>query len=347
MKFTLRHRDELVGAFVLAGILFLVGALLFMGFNQRWFQRDPEYRSLFNTAEGLNPGLALELQGFAIGRVRKVQLTDEHLVEVVFSIHQEHAELIRPGSVVELVVQPLGFGSKLVLYPGKGHGEPLPEGALIHATESVEGQALVASGAVERPRRRDEAALLLAALPDLVAEIETLVVATHQMVARLDEQLLGPADASAEGLLATTAGVMLTMEEAVAGASDLTASLQPILGELDQLLRSARVMAARLEAAPGLIPALLGSEGSAARFFEDDGQLYDELVAAMSEMRAILGFFNQTTPELAALVEEATAALNAGEKVAQGLQNNPLLRGGIAPAAESPGTFAGHRGKGQ
>jgi phospholipid/cholesterol/gamma-HCH transport system substrate-binding protein len=343
MKFALRHRDELVGVFVLAGILFLVGAMLFFGLNKRWFQRDPEFRSLFNTAEGLSAGLALELQGFAIGRVRQVRLTEDHLVEVRFSVHREHAGLIRSHSAVELVVQPLGFGSKLVLYPGRDAGEPLPAGSFIPSTDRPEGQDLIARGAVERPRRRDEAAQLLSALPNLVQEIEAFVITAHRMTARLDQRLMGADDSTGEGLLDAVGGVLGSMDEAAVRAGHAAAHLEPVVADLHDLLQSAKVLAARLEDPHGLIPELLGSKGSAALFFQDEGALYAELLAAMTEMRAILAFFNHTTPELAVLIEEATAALAAGEKVAQGLRNNPLLRGGIPPTSESPGTFAGHR----
>lgn len=347
MKFTVRRRDELVGAFLLAGILFLVGALLFIGLNKRWFQRDPEFHSHFVTAEGLSTGLAIELQGFAIGRVKRVRLAEGHLAEAVFSIHREHAHRIRPGSVVDLVVQPLGFGSKLVLYPGHLAGDPLPAGSLIPSADLPVGQDLIARGAAERPRRRDEAAALLTALPGLVSELEALVQATRAMVVGIDGRLLGSDTQDGGGLLPAAEGLMLSMEQTAARAAGLAGRLEPALEELNGLLMRINGLARRMDDPRGLVPALLGDEGSAARLFRDEGALYDELLEAMTQMRAILAFFNETTPDLAVLVNEAAAALETGEKVAQGLKNHPLLRGGIAPDEPSPGTFHGFRGKGR
>ncbi len=99
MKFALRYRDQFVGAFVLTGIVLLLGAILYVGAHKRWFRHDLEYRSLFESAEGLSPGLPLELRGFAIGRVERVTLTGSNLVEVTLSVYREYAgrERFRDG----------------------------------------------------------------------------------------------------------------------------------------------------------------------------------------------------------------------------------------------------------
>ncbi len=58
-------------------------------------------------------------------------------------------------------------------------------------------------------------------------------------------------------------------------------------------------------------------------------------------------FMNNSTPEIAILMEETTAALKESEKVMEGLQNNPLLRGGISPEIETDSSFDGYREGGQ
>ncbi len=343
MKFALRHRDELVGVFVLFGILCVAGALVFMGLNKRWLQRDPQFRSHFQTAEGLNAGMALELQGFAIGRVKQVRLGDDRLVEVVFSVHREHAELVRPGSVVELVVQPLGFGAKLVLYPGRGGGDPLPAGSAILSTDLPAGQARLARGEVERVRRRDETAALLAALPSLVGEAEALVITLNRMATRLDDQLLGGEAGPSTGLLASAGAVMTGVDQAVSGAASLMADLEPAVAELNRLLGHVANLSARLDGPEGPLAAVAGPDGSVGRLLQDEGALFGELLLSLQELKALLAFFNASAPEIAALMQQATGALAEGEKVAQGLRNNPLLRGGVSPAPATPGTFSGFR----
>ena len=336
MNIMLRYRDQVVGTFVLTGIVLLVGALLFVGINKRWFKRDPQYASRFLTAEGLSPGLALELRGFAIGHVKQLRLGDDDVVEVTLSIHEEYADRIVAGSVLELTVQPLGFGSSLILYPGRAGGEALPPGSEIPSTDMPVGRRLLAQGAVDRPQPRDAVAGLLAMLPPLVGEAESLVATLDRMLTRLDTRLMGSPDASDSGLLTTLAATTREF-------GDLAATFGRSADEMDAVMANLAAFSTHLAAPEGLIPTLMGDEGSAARLFHDQAELYARLTAAMDELVALAGFLNDSAPALGVLMDETVRTLAESEKVLQGLKNNPLLRGGIPPEAETPGTFEGRR----
>lgn len=338
MTIMLRYRDQVVGVFVLAGIVLLVSALLFVGVNKRWFKRDPVYRTTFLTAEGLKAGMGLQLRGFTIGHVKNLSLERNNQgdrVAVTLSVHQEYADRIVDGSVVELAVQPLGFGASLVLYPGRD-GDPLPAGAMIPSSDTPEGLALLARGDVDRPQRRDAVASLLGLLPSLVAEAEQLVTTMQTMLARLDTRLMGTADVPSGGLLQT---VDTTTRE----FGDLAAAVNGRTAELGRILTDLEAVTARLADPEGLIPTLLGDEGSAAMLFHDQAALYDRLTTAMDELVALTEFLNRSAPEIGLLMQETIRTLGESEKVLQGLKNNPLLRGGIPPESEAPGTFEGRR----
>ncbi len=347
MKYMLRHSDKVVGVFVLAGTFLLVAALIFVGINKRWFKSDLAYRSHFNTAEGLSPGLALELRGFAIGRVKSLTLNDQNLVEVNFSIHDEYADRIVPGSVIELAVQPLGFGSSLVFYPGINGGKPLPEGSLIISTDLPLGRQLLAEGKVDRPQRRDEVGILLGTLPPLVSRVETFIGTMDHMLSRLDQRIMGSDGEADTGLLGTVNGTLLSADSAVQDFGNLAAQLDSTSRQLELVFKSLATFTAELEDPDGLLPTLLGSEGSAAQLFHDQGQLYQSLSDTAEELRHLMVFMNNSTPEISLLMEEATSALVESEKVMQGLKNNPLLRGGIAPETDQNSTFQGYRQEGQ
>jgi len=339
MTIMLRYRDQVVGVFVLAGIVLLASALLYVGVNKRWFKRDPLYHTTFLTAEGLKTGMGLQLRGFTIGHVKGLSLErDDHgdRVAVTLSVHQEYADRIVDGSVVELAVQPLGFGASLVLYPGRTGGAALSAGAVIPSTDTVEGLALLARGEVDRPQRRDAVASLLGLLPSLVTEAEQLVTTLQTMLARLDTRLMGTADMPSGGLLQT---VDTTARE----FGDLAAAVNGRTEDLGRILTDLEALTARLADPEGLIPTLLGDEGSAAMLFRDQAALYERLSAAMDELVALTGFMNRSAPEIGLLLEETIRTLGESEKVLQGLKNNPLLRGGIPPESEAPGTFEGRR----
>jgi len=343
MKFMLRHSDKMVGAFVLAGILFLAGALGFVGINKRWFQSGLEYRSVFCTAEGLSPGLDLKLHGFAIGRVKSLSLEEDNKVEVLFSIFHEYADRIVPGSVVELAVQPLGFGSSLVLYPGINGGQPMPEGSLIPSTDLPVGRALLAEGKVLKPKRRDEIATILGTVPPLVDQVSTVISTLDHLLGGLDQKLNGDQNQPGTGLLQTVDGSFKEMDVAVSEIGNLAAQLNSTAAQMEPLLQSLTLFAQQLENPDGLVPTLLGDEGSVAQFFNDDAELYQHLNETLAQLHELMTFMNNSTPEIAILMEETTAALKESEKVMEGLQNNPLLRGGTSPEIETDSSFDGYR----
>lgn len=336
MKLMLKHNDKLVGVFVLIGILFLVGAVAFVGVSQRWFQNDLEYLSTFQTAKGLSPGLALEFRGFAIGRVKSLALDESGRVQVVLSVQPEYADRIVPDSVVELAVQPLGFGANLLLYPGLGGGEPLPPGSTIPSTDMAYGKRLLLEGKVDRPKGRDEIAALIQSLPPLLGQVGTLVANLDKLLVGLDRRLMGDDDQPGGGLLNTADG---TVQEFGA----LAGKFNEMTGQLDQILASLAVFTGQLENPEGLIPTLIGPEGSAAALFRDNAELYRDLRDTMDELQKMMIFLNESTPGISVLLEETTSALAESEQVMQGLKNNPLLRGGIAPRIEQLEAHGGFR----
>ncbi len=341
MKFMLRHSDKMVGVFVLAGTLFLAGALGFVGINKRWFRSGLEYHSVFCTAEGLNSGLELNLHGFAIGRVKSVSLGEGNQVAVVFSVFPEYADRIVPGSVVELAVQPMGFGSSLVLHPGIGGGSPMAEGSLILSTDSAEGRLLMDSGKVLNPKRRDEVTTILAMVPPLVQQVSSIINSMDQLVSNLDRNL--NSDISGDGLLSSLDGTIQSIDSSVREIGNLAAQLDSTSAKMEPMFGSFAVLAKSMENPHGLIPTLIGDEGSAAQLFRDDAELYTHLAQTLAELQQLMTFMNQSTPEITVLMEETTAALKESEKVMEGLKNNPMLRGGISPDTEVGTSFEGYR----
>lgn len=336
MNIVLRYRDQVVGVFVLAGILLLVTALLFVGLNRRWFKHDPEYRSRFSTAEGLSPGLAVELRGFTIGHIKGLHLRQDDQVEVVLSVHEEYADRLVSGSVLDLAVQPLGFGASLVLHPGPAGGELIPEGFVIPSSDTPNGQALLASIRAGGPARRDVVSELTALVPPLLVRAETLMATLDQLLGRLDTRLMGPADAAQGGLLTT---VDTTTRE----FGDLAASVNRRTEELSAIVANLEEFSALLANPEGLVPTLLGDEGSAAALFRDQAVLHEQLTAMMDELLQLSAYLNQSAPEISALLDETNRTMAESEKVLQGLKNNPLLRGGIPDEPTLPGTFEGRR----
>lgn len=339
-KFTLRHSDKFVGLFILVGTFALVAAMGYVGINKRWFQRDLEYRSYFATAEGLSPGLDLQLRGFAIGRVKSVTLQADDQVEIILTVYNEFAERIVNGSVVDLSVSPMGFGSSLALFPGRDTGTILPPGGVIPSADMPQGRELISCGMVDVPEKRDDTTKLLATLPPLMVKVDSFIVTLDEIVSHLDQRLMGTDYRQGQGLLGAVESTLRTAEGTAGEFTFMAARMDSLTRLLETTMGAVNGL---LTAPEGVVPAMLGPKGSAAQLFRDDAQLYEGLLEIMTELREMMSFMSESTPEISALMEESTSAIVESEKLMQGLQNNPLVRGGIPPAEPPSALFEGHR----
>jgi phospholipid/cholesterol/gamma-HCH transport system substrate-binding protein len=173
-------------------------------------------------------------------------------------------------------------------------------------------------------------------LPPLVGEAETLVSTLERLLARLDTRLMGTVGEPGGGLLAT-------VDNTTREFGDLAAAVNQNAADLGAVVANLAAFSEHLADPDGLIPTLLGEEGTAAQLFHDRAALYERLIAATDQLVALTEFLNRSAPEIGILMDETIRTLAESEKVLQGLKNNPLLRGGIPPETEAPGTFEGRR----
>ena len=161
MKFKIRYADQLVGLFVLVALLSLVTLLFLLGRTQRWFSRNYTYVSYAESASGISQNMQVHCRGIPIGNVKSFQLTGDNKVEVFFTIQDEYQNRIKQGSLVEVLVNPIGLGSQFILYPGLG-AEDLEEFALVPMVDSPEGKDYIARGMASKPAYEDSITVLLA-----------------------------------------------------------------------------------------------------------------------------------------------------------------------------------------
>ena len=126
MKFRIRYADQLVGVFLLLAVLAIAVILVFLGINQRWFAKDYQFRSRFDSASGLSVGMPIMLKGFEIGKIERIELNDDNQVDVLFSVQDTYYDKVLPNSVLELTSSPIGLGVTLNFYPAPGRDSRSP-----------------------------------------------------------------------------------------------------------------------------------------------------------------------------------------------------------------------------
>ncbi len=160
MKFRIRFADKIVGFFIIMALASLVFVIVMLGRSQRWFAKDYSYRSSFPSAAGLSKNMAVLYKGFTIGNVQSFALAENDQVEVTFRIQDLYVDRVKEGSLVELMVSPIGLGNQFLFHAGKGE-ELLVSGDFVPAVGSAEARSYIRQGLADEPRHDDSISLLL------------------------------------------------------------------------------------------------------------------------------------------------------------------------------------------
>lgn len=245
-----------LGAFVLAGMFFLVLLLYMIGKNRNMFGSHLTLRAVFTDADGLKPGNNVRYAGIEIGTVSYVRFLSDTAVEVGMTISDQAAGVIHRNAMASVGTDGL-VGNRVVnLKPGPDRAPLVGDGDLLVTGSKPD---------------LEKALRTLAATNEDVAQIAAQL---KQTVVRINQstalwQLLN--DASIPSRLH---GSLRNIMQATARADSISATLQYAVGDL----KNGR----------GLLGALLYDTSAAAQLqqalsqFRQVGRSTDSLVMMLS-----------------------------------------------------------------
>ena len=233
MKFKIRYSEQIVGLLIVIALISLIFVIFMLGRTQHWFSRNYSYKTFAAGASGLSKNQAVTCRGIIIGNVKNFRLTEDNQVEVYFTINDEFYDRAREGSLVEVVVSPIGFGSQFIFYPGNGN--PLEKDAIVPMRDSPEGRMYIASGLAHIPPHEDPIADLLEKVTEI---LDGLNVQSGEIAANSLGQILVNIDQLTRNLAADMANPN-GVRSVINGDSDtlraLEASLISLSGTLDSI----------------------------------------------------------------------------------------------------------------
>ena len=327
MKLTVRFADQIVGALIILALGILIFVIFMLGTTQRWFSKDYNFKTYFSSASGLSQNMAVQYKGFTIGHVKSIRLTEDDRVEVRFTIFDTYIDRVRNGSLVEILISPIGGigGNQFMFYPGLGV-ELVPEGETIPAVNSSEGKRLLAMGLAERPERDDNINNIMVRVSSLLGTLNDLFLDVQEAFEGTSRTSLGRTMGEIE-MAATNLKIMA--EEL---PSDLEESIGSIMLQIEPILTNLRSLSDKVAEPDSSIMALLDQEGD----------IYAGLSSSLVSLSGTLRNLERTTdfipaqlPQLAAIIADLHIALATAEDVLISLTNNPLLKGGIPRRTET------------
>jgi phospholipid/cholesterol/gamma-HCH transport system substrate-binding protein len=274
-----KSREVKVGLVILIALAVLALGVFLIGDRHNLFKRKNEYYILFNSASGLKPGNPVQLNGVAVGTIKKVILprdpVKEH-IQVWISVDRSYGDRIRgpqtpqaPGPAPKAGEAPpskariktLGLlGDKFIEVSSGGTQYPvIPSDGEIPAAEPTNVDALVASGedvmdnVVEISHSLSNILNRLERGEGLLGELTTDSASGRQM----KESLLGAADS-----LQRVANKIETGEGPLPRLLNDRAMANKLASSLDRL----ESLLAQAQNGPGLVPSLLNDPAAKAKF---------------------------------------------------------------------------------
>jgi phospholipid/cholesterol/gamma-HCH transport system substrate-binding protein len=267
--------------------------------------------------------MAVQYKGFTIGRVKSIRLDEKDQVEVRFSIFDTYIDRVRNGSLVEVIVSPIGAlgGNQFIFHPGTGT-DLLSEGDTIPEAGSAEGKRLLAIGLAQRPDRDDNISNIINSVGSTITDLNNLIVDVQEALAGTDRTSLGRTMGSVETAAAE-------LQKLPAGVED---SLGALMAQIDPVLVNLRELSDRMADPDGSLAAILDSEG---KVYADITSSLDAIAATLQNLEKTSDFIPAQLPQVAVVISDLHSALEVFEDVLVALTNNPLLKQGVPERKET------------
>jgi phospholipid/cholesterol/gamma-HCH transport system substrate-binding protein len=132
-----------LGAFVMAGLLFLIVLLYMIGKNRNLFGASFILKAQFKNVSGLMPGNNVRLSGIEIGTVKSVKMISDTVVEVTMVVQDDIKGFIRKNAVAAIGTDGL-VGNKLVnIIPSNSAAPPVQEGDVLQSRKVIDPEELL------------------------------------------------------------------------------------------------------------------------------------------------------------------------------------------------------------
>ncbi|MDR0669066.1 MAG: MlaD family protein [Treponema sp.] len=331
MKFTIRYADRLVGALIITALAALAAVIVLLGSSQRWFAKNYQFITYFDSAAGLSKNMAVQYKGFTIGRIKSFDLTPDDRVEVSLHIFDTYISRVRQGSLVDISISPVGLGNQFLFYAGLG-SELIAEGELIPAVSSLEGKDALRRGIAFLPKQDDSISVILSQVNSVLGNVDKLTQELNDAFEGNDETSLGR--------------TMNNIETASGGLAEIPAILRgtvaELLADIDRIMENTQPILANLQL---VSEDLSDPDGTVAQILDAEGPVYTNLASTLESVSGAMRSLEKTAayipaqlPQITVMLTEVQNVLNSVEDVLTAVLNNPLLKYGVGNRVQNQPT---------
>jgi phospholipid/cholesterol/gamma-HCH transport system substrate-binding protein len=220
---------EVKAALLLGFMLLLVtGSVMYLMYARGAFEKTQRLILMTDNSEGVIVGMDMTFAGFPIGRVRRVELSDQGRARILLDVPSADAHWLRQSSVFTLEHGLVG-GTHIRAFTGMLSDKPLDDGAVREAHRGDAAEAIP---------------LLLSSVRDVVANVSAMTAeeaslrSTLRNLKVVTEKLKGP-----QGVL----GVAMGNEADAHKIVEVINRSNALLSKVDSLVLKADGLAAKAE----------------------------------------------------------------------------------------------------
>jgi phospholipid/cholesterol/gamma-HCH transport system substrate-binding protein len=209
-----------VGAFLILGLVVLMGSIFMLGSNKSMFQDVVEVHSFFDSVQGLNVGAVVSLSGLKVGNIERINFDEKkNMVEVVNRIDTNYQSKIKKDSRIEIRTQGALGDKYLYITPGSPEAQSIVHGDELVADYGNDILSIIS-------KRGGESEKLFDAIADFQKLMQSLT-AQNKI-----QSLIGKLDATAGQLSEASSNLNATLKK---GGLDRTMTkLEKIVDKVDR-----------------------------------------------------------------------------------------------------------------
>ena len=314
MKFKIRHADKLVGVFSLVAVAGLIFVIIFIGLKQDVFAKKNYYYAVFDTGEGMAPGMDLTYKGFSIGKIKSVSL-EGWMVRVDFYVLGKYEEYVKENSLVAFSAGIAGFGTSFDFYPGVGPGL-IPENSEMYRLDSGYGKKIISE-------RKNFVMSQDDSIAELVSKVSKILDDVNLLLKNLNGALTGTVDSELSEIfknLNRLSSMLGSEKGTVPGilGPEMAGELSSLLGGIAKIFTDEK----------GAMAGILGDETSRniEELMANLTDITDNLTGVTSNADTLV---SNMTPEVDGALKELNRLLIDVDDVLEGVKNLPLIRNGV------------------
>ncbi|HPY97225.1 MAG TPA: MlaD family protein [Candidatus Cloacimonadota bacterium] len=349
MNYKFKYTGRIVSFFVFVALLVLIVSIALIAVNRKIFVKKFTFKTLFNDAVGLSVKTPIIFKGFEIGEIKSFNLNDDNLIDAEFIIFEAYRKKIVQNSVLRKTINPITNKSSIELIQGSEQTIVNEEYALVPEISTYKGKEYLTKSNIT-------------VSADMVSSIISNI---NQFIANLNEDN-NQDQGSVFRILYHVANTSESLEQLLIKTNETVAKLNRDYtendGELFRFLNQVAEIAKKVEVTADLINETVNStnllvkeytdtDGLVVRLIDPDNekiikpinQILSNLNQNMIEINKLLKYFESQSPEISSVIVETQSTLSSAQKTIEGLNNNPLLRGGIEKGRSNASTSGNER----